>query len=92
MAPRFGRIEIYVLLRTLAAAAVAFAVISSVILLIDLVETARYEVASKLLRDTDSKIIDIAFSSGYADPAHFTRAFRRISGITPRQFREQSRL
>lgn len=58
----------------------------------DLVETARYEVASKLLRDTDSKIIDIAFSSGYADPAHFTRAFRRISGITPRQFREQSRL
>ncbi|WP_319797883.1 AraC family transcriptional regulator [Nitrobacter sp.] len=58
----------------------------------DLVETARYERASKLLRDTDSKIIDIAFSSGYADPAHFTRAFRRISGVTPRQFREQSRL
>ncbi|CAM5416118.1 HTH-type transcriptional activator RhaS [Afipia felis] len=58
----------------------------------DLVETARYERASKLLRDTDCKIIDIAFSSGYADPAHFTRAFRRISGVTPRQFREQSRL
>lgn len=57
----------------------------------DLVETARYELASKLLRDTDSKIIDIAFSSGYADPAHFTRAFRRISGVTPRLFREQSR-
>lgn len=58
----------------------------------DLVETARYELASKLLHNTDSKIIDIAFSSGYADPAHFTRAFRRISGVTPRQFREQSRL
>lgn len=58
----------------------------------DLVDNARFENARKLLRDTDSKIIDIAFSSGYTDPAHFTRAFRRIAGITPRQFREQSRV
>lgn len=58
----------------------------------DLLDTVRYENASKLLRDTDSKIIEIAFSSGYTDPAHFSRAFRRISGVTPRQFREQSRL
>lgn len=57
----------------------------------DVVNTVRFEVASKLLRDTDSKIIEIAFSSGYTDPAHFTRAFRRMSGATPRQFREQSR-
>jgi AraC-like DNA-binding protein len=34
-------------------------------------------------------LIDIAFASGYSDPAHFTRAFRRISGVSPRQFREQ---
>jgi AraC-like DNA-binding protein len=58
----------------------------------DLLDTVRYENASKLLRDSNSKIIDIAFSSGYTDPAHFSRAFRRISGVTPRQFREQSRL
>jgi len=57
----------------------------------DLVHAARFEHAVKLLRDTDSKIIDIAFSSGYADHAHFTRAFRRLAGVTPRQFREQSR-
>jgi AraC-like DNA-binding protein len=57
----------------------------------DLLDTVRYENASKLLRDSNSKIIDIAFSSGYTDPAHFSRAFRRISGVTPRQFREQSR-
>lgn len=56
----------------------------------DLLDTVRFENASKLLRDTDAKIIDVAFSSGYADPAHFTRAFRRISGITPRQFRQRS--
>jgi AraC-like DNA-binding protein len=58
----------------------------------DILDTVRYENASKLLRDTDAKIIEVAFSSGYTDPAHFSRAFRRISGVTPRQFREQSRL
>jgi len=58
----------------------------------DLLDTIRFENASKLLRGTDSKIIEIAFSSGYTDPAHFTRAFRRMTGVTPRQFREQSRL
>lgn len=56
----------------------------------DILDTVRFERASSLLRDSHSKIIDIAFASGYSDPAHFTRAFRRISGVTPRQFREQS--
>ena len=45
-----------------------------------LLEQVRFENAVKLLRTTENKIIDVAFSSGYADPAHFTRAFRRISG------------
>lgn len=58
----------------------------------DLLGAARFENAARLLRNSDAKIIEIAFSSGYADPAHFTRAFRRISGITPREYRSQSRL
>ncbi|KFC74590.1 Transcriptional regulator, AraC family [Bosea sp. LC85] len=58
----------------------------------DVLDTVRYEHASRLLRDSDCKIIDVAFSSGYTDPAHFSRAFRRMTGVTPRQFREQSRL
>lgn len=56
-----------------------------------LVDVVRFESAAKRLRDTDAKIIDVAFSCGYADPAHFTRAFRRISGTTPREFRDQWR-
>lgn len=58
----------------------------------DILDTVRFERASTILRDTDSKIIEAAFASGYTDPAHFSRAFRRIAGVTPRQFREQSRL
>jgi AraC-like DNA-binding protein len=54
-----------------------------------LLEQARFSNATKLLRDTEIKIIDVAFASGYADPAHFTRAFRRISGLTPREFRDK---
>lgn len=53
----------------------------------ELLDGVRFENAAKLLRDTNAKIIDVAFSSGYSDPAHFTRAFRRFSGITPREFR-----
>ena len=56
-----------------------------------LIARARFDNAIKLLGDTEIKIIDIAFSSGYADPAHFARAFRRISGCTPREFRVRSR-
>ncbi|OCK55394.1 helix-turn-helix transcriptional regulator [Bradyrhizobium sp. LMTR 3] len=56
-----------------------------------LLEQVRFNNAIKLLSDTESKIIDVAFSSGYADPAHFTRAFRRIAGCTPRQFRDRWR-
>lgn len=57
----------------------------------DLLDRVRFENASKLLRGTDAKIIDVAFSSGYTDPAHFTRAFRRFSGVTPREFRGKSK-
>ncbi|HMO27863.1 helix-turn-helix domain-containing protein [Enterovirga sp.] len=57
----------------------------------DLVSAARFENARKLLRDTDAKVIEVAFASGYTDHAHFTRAFRRMAGVTPRHFRQQSR-
>jgi len=55
----------------------------------DILDAVRFERSSMLLRETNAKIIDIAFASGYSDPAHFTRAFRRISGVSPSQFREQ---
>lgn len=53
----------------------------------DLIDVVRFESAKKLLRDTDVKIIDVALSLGYSEPASFTRAFRRLSGVAPRQYR-----
>jgi len=50
-------------------------------------------VAVGVLGNREAKIIDAAFAAGYDDPAHFARAFRRIAGVTPREFRrdQQSR-
>jgi AraC-like DNA-binding protein len=50
---------------------------------------ARFKVASRLLRDPGMKITEIAKRLGYSDVSHFTRAFRRIAGLTPRDYRRQ---
>jgi len=44
--------------------------------------------AKALLADSRMSITDIALQLGYADPAHFTRAFRRWMGVMPSVYRE----
>jgi AraC-like DNA-binding protein len=52
-----------------------------------LLEEARADVAKQLLRDTRSSVARVSAALGYRDPTIFTRAFRRWSGVTPRQYR-----
>ena len=54
-----------------------------------LVQQARCEAASHMLLKSDHSVSDVARMLGYSDPAHFTRAFHRWTGLTPRQFRRQ---
>jgi AraC-like DNA-binding protein len=52
-----------------------------------IVEYARFEAAAEMLTNPELKIIDIAYALGYEDPSHFARAFRRVAGSSPRDFR-----
>ena len=51
---------------------------------------ARFATAAALLEESDGRILDIAFDLGYSDHAHFTRAFRRWAGCSPREFRRNA--
>ena len=53
----------------------------------EIVDQARYQAAVRLLQDAETRITDIAMDLGYTDSAHFTRAFKRWAGVTPREYR-----
>jgi AraC-like DNA-binding protein len=54
----------------------------------ELVESAMAEVARRLLGDPATSIQDVADRLGFSEPSAFHRAFKRWTGLTPRQFRE----
>lgn len=53
----------------------------------EILALSRFGVARRLLDDPSVKVIDVAFEAGYSDPAHFTNAFRRWTGLAPRAYR-----
>ncbi|GMQ92394.1 MAG: AraC family transcriptional regulator [Gammaproteobacteria bacterium] len=53
----------------------------------ELLEQARYDTAIGMLANTDETISDIALRLGYPEPTHFARAFRRMAGVSPGQYR-----
>ncbi len=58
----------------------------------EIVDRARYHAATRRLQDADSRLTDIAMELGYADSAHFTRAFKRWTGIPPREYRRRQQM
>lgn len=56
----------------------------------ELVNRARIGRVHYLLRTTEEKITTIAFEAGYNNLAHFYRVFQRLSGETPRSWRERA--
>ncbi len=55
----------------------------------ELIQQIRFEEAVRLLSNPTEKIIDIALDLGYEDASHFARAFRRIAGTCPREYRKR---
>lgn len=50
----------------------------------------KVEYASYLLETSDTSIAEIAAKVGYDDALYFSRQFKRVTGVSPRQFRQQS--
>ena len=47
--------------------------------------------ARRQLAYTSLQVASIAYALGYADPAHFSRVFRRVEGLSPRATRGRRR-
>jgi AraC-like DNA-binding protein len=52
----------------------------------DLVESAHMNAAKRMLQDRQASIQETAHAMGFAAPAAFHRAFKRWTGLTPRQY------
>ncbi|WP_058300818.1 AraC family transcriptional regulator [Gorillibacterium timonense] len=48
----------------------------------------RLDKASELLRGTALSVKEVSFSVGYKDPLLFSRMFKQLFGLSPRQYRE----
>ena len=53
----------------------------------DVVDTARRDLAERLLSDTEFPLAEVAFLTGYSEQSTFTRAFKRWNGQTPANYR-----
>ncbi|HSS21437.1 MAG TPA: AraC family transcriptional regulator [Pyrinomonadaceae bacterium] len=53
----------------------------------DFVRGLRIQSACHELMMTETPLLEIAVACGFADHAHFTRTFKRITGLTPSQYR-----
>lgn len=50
----------------------------------------RIETAENMLLNTGYSVSDIAFKTGFYDSAHFSRAFSKIHGVSPSEYRSKS--
>jgi len=55
--------------------------------LIDYVQNLRIEEAKRLLETSDQSIEEVSAKVGYEDASFFRRLFKRLSGLTPGQYR-----
>jgi AraC-like DNA-binding protein len=56
----------------------------------ELVNDARLNYALRQLDDSNTSIVKIASDLCYREAGHFTRAFKRLTGLTPSKYRRQN--
>lgn len=53
----------------------------------DYIRRARISYARQRMLGSNESLVEIAFAAGFADQTHFTRSFKRITGMTPTEYR-----
>jgi AraC-like DNA-binding protein len=53
------------------------------------IQGRRMEEAKQLLEDPEKPVSVVAEELGYSDPAHFSRAFNRATGLSPKEYRRK---
>ena len=49
----------------------------------------RMQIAARLLADGAAKVASVAFQVGYSSEAAFSRAFKKVTGAAPAQWRHR---
>lgn len=57
-----------------------------------LITKTRISAGSRLLRETETPVVEIAMACGFADHSAFTRAYRAVTGMSPTEYRRMSRV
>jgi len=53
----------------------------------DYIRQVRINYARQRMLSSNEPLVEIALAAGFADQTHFTRSFKRLTGITPSEFR-----
>lgn len=56
------------------------------------VKDKRIETAKNMLRSSDYALTDIAYTLCFSSYSHFSNSFKQITGLTPKEYREQNRI
>jgi AraC-like DNA-binding protein len=55
---------------------------------VDLLDEVRAQLAKNKLQGSDLSLAEIGFLLGFSDQSSFTRAFKRWTGQTPKEYRQ----
>ena len=53
----------------------------------DYITNQRISYARELLTNTGLSVEDISYDSGYKDPTYFCRIFKKVTGMSPSEYR-----
>ena len=55
----------------------------------EFLQNFRLKYAARLLTESDRPISDIAYDVGFSDPYYFSRAFKKLFEMSPKQWRQE---